>query len=128
MNVLIYFKNNRWNVSTEKVRYIQHGEEIEQYVGVEGKQWWIDFEEKWDHTEILEFIPVGLTEEQQIRFDEIIQLNIKEGHSAELSNYVENGEFPEGINHPLKSLQDAKRIEALERMIDILVGESNEKN
>ena len=60
---MLYFKNNRWNVSTEKVRYTQHGEEIEQYVGVESHDWWIDFEEKWEHTEIIEFIPVEPTQE-----------------------------------------------------------------
>ncbi len=56
-----------------------------------------------------------------------MELNIGEGHSAELSNYVESGEFPEGINHPLKSLQDTKKIEELENIIDILLGgEDNE--
>lgn len=105
MNVLIYFKNNRWNVSTEKVRYIQHGEEIEQYVGVEGKQWWIDFEEKWDHTEIVEFIEVNPTQEQFKRLEQINQLGVRDGFSGTFSDYVENGVYPEGFNHPLKDIQ-----------------------
>ena len=35
--------------------YIQHGEEIRQYVMSEGHDWWLEFEEKWEHTEIIEF-------------------------------------------------------------------------
>ena len=110
-----------------KVKYLQHGEEIIQYVMSEGHEWWIDFEEKWEHTEIIEFIPVEPTEEQLGRFEEINQLNIKEGFGGELSAYVEFGIFPEGINHPLKFLQDTKKIEELENIIDILLGgEDNE--
>ena len=105
-----------------KVKYIQHGEEITQYVMSEGHDWWIDLEEKWEHTEIIEFIPVEPTEEQLGRFEEINQLNIPEGFGAELCDYVEHGIFPEGINHPLKSLQDTKKIEELENIIDILLG------
>ena len=123
---MIFYKNG-WHLCNEKVKYIQHGEEIIQYVMSEGHDWWVDFEEKWEHTEIIEFIPVQPTEEQLGRFEEINQLNIPEGFSAELSNYVECGEFPEGINHPLKSLQDTKKIEELENIIDILLGgEDNE--
>ena len=123
---MIFYKNG-WHLCTEKVKYIQRGEEIEQYVLSEGHDWWVNFEEKWEHTEIIEFIPVEPTEEQLGRFEEVIQLNIPEGFGGELSAYVENGIFPEGINHPLKSLQDTKKIEELENIIDILLGgEDNE--
>lgn len=123
---MIYYKNG-WNLCTEKVRYTQHEEEITQYVGAEGKQWWIDFEEKWGHTDIIEFIPVEPTQGQIDRLEEVAQLNVPEGYGGDLSDYVENGVFPEGINHPLKSLQDVKRIEELENIIDILLGgEDNE--
>ena len=88
-----------------KVKYIQHGEEITQYVGSEGKQWWIAFEEKWEHTEIIEFIVVESTEEQLGRFEEINQLNTPEGFSTELGDYIESGVFPDGVSHILKSLQ-----------------------
>ena len=123
---MIYYENG-WHLCNEKVKYIQHGEELIQYVMSEGHDWWVDFEEKWEHTEIIEFIPVEPTEMQLNRFEEMIQLNVPEGYSAELSNYVESGEFPEGINHPLKSLQDTKKIKELENIIDILLGgEDNE--
>lgn len=123
---MIFYKNG-WHLCNEKVYYIQHGEEIIQYVMSEGHDWWVDFEEKWEHTEIIEFIPVEPTEEQISRYNEALQLNIPEGFSGELSAYVEFGIFPEGINHPLKSLQDTKKIEGLENIIDILLGgEDNE--
>lgn len=106
---MIFYKNGNWHLCTEKVRYIQHGEEITQYVMSEGHDWWIDFEEKWEHTEILEFIPVEPTEEQLNRFEEVIQLNIPEGFGGELSAYVEFGIFPEGFNHVLIPIQIAKQ-------------------
>ena len=105
--ILIFYKNG-WHLCSEKVKYIQHGEEIEQYVGSEGKEWWLDFEEKWEHTEIIEFIPVEPTEEQLNRFEEVIQLNIPEGFGYECSKYVEFGIFPEGFNHVLRPIQILK--------------------
>ena len=108
--ILIFYKNG-WHLCNEKVRYIQHGEEITQYVGSEGHDWWLDFEEKWEHTEIIEFIPVEPTQEQISRYNEVLQLNIPEGYGAELGNYVEFGIFPDGINHPLRPLQIQKENE-----------------
>lgn len=94
-----------------KVKYIQHGEEITQYVMSEGHDWWVDFEEKWEHTEVIEFIDVVANDEQLARFDEISQLNIPEGFNSELSDYVRDGVFPNGINHPLRNLQLQKEQE-----------------
>lgn len=101
----------------EKVRYIQHGEEIEQYVMSEGHDWWVDFEEKWKHTEIIEFISAEPTEKQLNRFEEINQLKIPEGFSAELGDYVESGVFPDGVNHILKSLQIQKENSSLSNYV-----------
>ena len=92
-----------------KVKYIQHGEEITQYVMSEGRDWWVDFEEKWEHTEIIEFIPVVPTDEQINRLEEVNQLNIKEGFGYECSQYVEFGIFPEGFNHILRPIQIEKQ-------------------
>ena len=105
--ILIFYKNG-WRLCSEKVKYKQHGEEIEQYVMSEGHDWWVDFEEKWKHTEIIEFIPVEPTEEQLNRFEEINQLNIPEGFCAELGAYVEFGIFPDGFNHVLRPIQIQK--------------------
>jgi len=90
------------------VHYTQHGEEITQYVGSEGHDWWVDFEQKWEHTEIIEFIPVEATQEQLDRLEEVNQLSIKEGFGYECSRYVEYGIFPEGFNHVLRPIQILK--------------------
>ena len=103
--ILIFYKNGNWHLCSEKVRYIQHGEEITQYVGSEGHDWWVDFEQKWEHTEILEFIPVEPTQEQLQRLEEINELRIPDGFGTICSDYVREGIFPEGVNHPLKGLQ-----------------------
>lgn len=125
---MVHYKNNRWHLCTEKVRYIQHGQEVEQYVGSEGHDWWIDFEERWEHTEIIEFIPVEPTQEQMDRYGEILELGLPDGFGGLLSDYVEKGEFPEGHNHPLAILQLKKEnerqgVELSEREIDeIMLG------
>ena len=106
--ILIYYKNG-WRLCNEKVKYIQHGEEIIQYVMSEGHDWWLDFEEKHNHTEIIEFIPVEPTEGQLGRFEEVVQLNVPEGFGAELGSYVEFGIFPEGFNHVLRPIQILKQ-------------------
>ena len=110
---MVYFKNNQWHICKEKVKYIQHGEEFEQYVGAEGHDWWVDFEEKWEHTEIIEFIPVEPTDEQLQRLEEVNSLNIPDGYGELVQNYVINNKFPEGLNHPLRELQLQKLNEQL---------------
>ena len=106
---MVYYKNNQWNMCTEKIKYTQRGDEITQYIGTEGRDWWIEFAEKWEHTEIIEFISVATTGEQLERLDEINQLNISEGFGAELSDYVKFGIFPEGFNHILRPIQILKQ-------------------
>ena len=102
---MLYCKNNEWHICKEKIRYIQHGEEIIQHVGAEGHDWWINFADRWEHTEIIEFIPVEPTVEQLQRLEEINSLNIPDGYGELVENYVINNEFPEGLSHPLKELQ-----------------------
>lgn len=117
--ILIYYKNG-WRLCNEKVKYIQHGEEIIQYVMSEGHDWWVDFEEKWEHTEIIEFVPVVPTDEQINRLEEVNQLNIKEGFGYECSQYVEFGIFPDGFNHVLRPIQILKQQEEQDKyLIDL---------
>lgn len=108
---MIFYKNRKWHMCSEKVRYTQRGEEITQFVGADGKDWWLDFEQKHSHTEIIEFVDVVATNEQLARLDEVNQLNIGDGFSAVLGGYVENGSFPEGVNHLLMTLQLKKENE-----------------
>ncbi len=117
---MIYYKNNKYHMCAEKVKYIQHGEEITQYVMSEGHDWWVDFEQKWEHTEIIEFIPVVSTDEQINRLEEVNQLNIKEGFGYECSQYIEFGIFPEGFNHILRPIQILKQQEEQDKyLIDL---------
>jgi hypothetical protein len=117
---MIYYKNNKYHMCNEKVKYIQHGEELIQYVMSEGHDWWVDFEEKWEHTEIIEFIEVKPTQEQLDRLEEINQLNISDGFGYECSQYVEFGIFPEGFNHVLRPIQILKQQEEQDKyLIDL---------
>lgn len=108
---MLYYKNGQWYFAEEIVKYIQNGEEITQYVGGEGHIWWIDFADKWEHTEIIEFIPVVPTEKQIARLKEVNQFNILDGFGAVCGDYVEHGIFPAGLNHPLITLQLKKENE-----------------
>ena len=103
--LMVFYKNGRWHLCNEKVKYMQNDKEITQYVGSEDKQWWLDFEEKWEHTEIIEFIPVEPTQEQVDRLEEINQLNIPDGFGSTINSYVEKELFPEGYTHPLGNLK-----------------------
>ena len=114
---MIFYKNSKWNLCKEKIRYIQHDKEIEQYVGVEGHDWWIDFAEKWEHTTIIEFIPVEPTGERLQRLEEINQLNVSEGFGALVEDYVKEGIFPNGYNHPLAKLKLEKENKNLKQAI-----------
>ena len=92
-----------------KVRYMQHGQEYEQWA-LPDREWWTEFAEKWDHTEIIEFVEVELSEDQEARLDEINQLNIPEEFRSICIEYVLNGKFPHGYNHPLRQIE-IKKIE-----------------
>lgn len=105
---MLYRKNGRWALPPFKVIYKQHGETIEQLT--HDKQWWLDFAEKWDHTEILEFVDVDYSEEQIARLAEV--QNTEEGFEYYATRYVIDGLFPnqlEGeeklLNHPFRTLQ-----------------------
>ena len=91
---MLYKDNEGLKLSAKKVRYIQNGEEIEQFVGSEGTQWWIDFANKWEHTNIIEFVDVVYTAEQLARYEEVKAMDINE---SVLQEYVENGMAGQGL-------------------------------
>lgn len=111
---MLYYKNNQWNMSEQKVKYTQNKETIEQFVGQEGKEWWLEFVKLHKDTKIIEFIDVIPTTEQIARLEEVNQLNISDGHSGILSDYVIRNTFPLEVNHILKDLQNSKRNYELE--------------
>lgn len=117
---MIFYKDGNWHLCSEKVKYIQHGEEITQLISHEGHEWWIDFEEKWEHTEIIEFIEIEHTQGQADRLEEVNQLSISDGFAGVLSDYVMNDRFPSEFNHVLKWLQVRKeQIEQDNYLIDL---------
>ena len=104
---MLYRKGNRWELCLYKVKFIQHGQNLEQYT--HDKDWWIDFAEKWDHTEIVNFEDVVYKDEQLERHEEIKY--IPEGFHGAVVDYVSVGLFPEGIQHQLRNVQLAKENE-----------------
>lgn len=106
---MLYRKDGQWELCPYKVVYTQHGEQLEQYT--HDKQWWLDFEQKWEHTSIIEFIDVSLTDEEIARLVEI--KSIPEGFETECEDYIRTGILPEDEWHPLKELQKKKIHEKL---------------
>lgn len=85
---------NGWNLAEYTVRYTHRGEEVEQIVGEEGKEWWLDFAEKWEDTNIVEFTDMVYTEEQLARLEEIKNLDIADNIANE---YVMDGIIGAGM-------------------------------
>ena len=77
-----------WKLAEHTVRYTQNGEEIEQVISEEGKEWWLDFADKWADMEIIEFTNLHYTDEQLARLEEI---KIMELSDNVLDEYVING-------------------------------------
>ena len=96
-------KGNRFELYPHKVKYTQHGKEIEQWA-LPNKEWWIDFADKWEHTEIVGFEEVVLTEEQLARYEQV-KTGIPESYASACVDYILDGVFPEGITHPLRQLE-----------------------
>lgn len=126
---MVFFKNGTWYIAAESVTYSQHGETITQPVGVEGHDWWVDFAEKWDHTEIISFDPIEPTADQVERLGEINTLGIPDGHSSVVGDYVTDGAFPDNPHHILeifelrkKQLATGDTVTELEEAIEIMQG------
>ena len=92
--MVLYKHDGKWVLSEKKVKYIQHGEEVEQFVGEEGVQWWVEFGEKWDHTEIVGFENMEYTEAQLTRLEDIKSVNAPDNI---IEDYVMEGIIGEGL-------------------------------
>lgn len=102
---MLFYKDNKWNITSGKVKYTRDNKQIEQYVGAEGKEWWTDFDNKWDDMEVIEFSDLVPNEIQLIRLEEINSMGLGDGFSDALGEYVMNGVFPNEIGHILKDLE-----------------------
>lgn len=128
---MLYYKDKQYNLVKEKIKYKQDGEELTNHIGQEGKQWWLDFEEKWEDMEILEVKRIKVTELQEARLEEVNQLNIPEGYDSLLDNYVSHGKFPDEFSHLLKDIETKKNNESTEEMLlqtTMLLAQEQEKN
>ena len=99
-----------------RVKYTQYGDIIEQWA-LPNKEWWTDFAAKWEHTEIIEFVEVELTEAQLERAEEIEDMPLDEGYRSMAIDYILHGVFPEGVSHPLRGLQVEKEQQKLRGLL-----------
>lgn len=121
---MIYYKDNEYHIATELVKYIQHNEEIEQFIGQEGRQWWIDFETMWEHTEILSITEMVVPQEQLDRLEQVNQLSLPDGFTTVIELYVKDGVFVDGVSHPLRAIELEQII--TEQAIELSEREINE--
>ncbi len=100
-------RGSRFDLYPWKVNYTQHGQQITQWA-LPSKEWWENFEQKWEHTTIQSFEEVTLTEEQLQRYEEV-KFGIPESFASACVAYILEGTFPEGITHPLRQLEIKKQ-------------------
>ena len=110
---------SQWRLYPHKVRYIQHGEEIEQWA-LPDKKWWTDFADKWEHTEIIEFIDVDVTDDMLERYEEI--KSMPEDFMEMYAEYVLTGDTSDGIKlhagHPFQNIRLKNENEKLKSDLD----------
>lgn len=116
---MLYKNKEGLKLSNLKVKYTQNGKEKEQFVGEEGKQWWIDFADKWENTNIIEFVDITYTVEQLSRFEEIKDFKYL---TEDVENYVDDGAFIDVVNEELKQLKSKNDNDNLQDIIAGLIG------
>ncbi|MDC3412515.1 hypothetical protein [Terrihalobacillus insolitus] len=97
-------KDGEWSLYPHEVTYTQNGIEQKQWA-LPSKKWWEDFTSKWDHTNIVGFQEIALTEEQLARFEEIKAM--PDDFQDAYTEYILNGNFVEDFpkEHPFYSLR-----------------------
>lgn len=81
-------------LSEEKVVFEKNGKQEENIVGNEGKNWWLELEEKHDNINIIEFTSITHEKEVLDRFEEIKNENLDFGLAEK---YVIDGEITEKL-------------------------------
>ena len=123
---MITRKGKQWFLYPHKVKYTQHSEEIEQYA-LPNKQWWIDFADKWGHTEIIEFTEIDLSDEQLTRYEEV--KDMPEDFSELYENYILTGDTSNGFelrtNHPFNIIRLRKENELLKVMNEATIDKAD---
>jgi len=106
-------KNNEWELPTSKVTFKDGGQEHEKLVGEEDKQWWTEFESRWQHITDVAFEDVNYTEEQLKRFETVKTIDTNQ---EDLFNYVIDGVI-EPSNKDLKLIALKEENEHLKTLI-----------
>lgn len=112
---MVYYKDNEWHIANEKVIYTQNGEQLENFVGQEGKDWWDNVNGVTD----IDFVPVDIYAEQLDRLAEVNQLGIGDGFSELITNYVMENQFPGNLTHKLREIQIEKEKGTVEHEINL---------
>lgn len=108
---MLYHKNNNYHLPKHKVFYTDNGDQLENYVGSEGKKWWTELTKIHDGIKITKFEELTYTDEQKGRLEEVNQLNVPDGFSTVVADYVLDNQFSEQPNHVLKDLENKIRRE-----------------
>ena len=111
-------RDNVFELYPHKVRYVQYGQEYEQWA-LPSKEWWTEFAQKWEHTDIIEFIEVELNEEQLARYEQI-KYDIPEAFREVCIDYILGGRFPEGLAYPVTKIQLLKKTMEQNEDIDVV--------
>jgi len=113
---MVKYENSEYVPCDYKVIIQNRGQEEIHYTN--SKIYWKDMVAKHDHLTNLSFEEITLTAEQNERLAEINEENIQQGFQAQVREYVENGNFPEGYNHPLSDLKQRKEKKQYDNELD----------
>ena len=91
---MIYRQNGEWKLCPKKVKYQRDGENFEEYTNK--PIWYTNFAKMWSDFEVIEIVDAEYTQEEIDRLDKIKHMS--EGHKEAVVQYVETGEFPEGMD------------------------------
>ena len=106
---MIIYENGEYTPCTYKVTLQNRGVEETHYTNF--RTYWEDMVAKHDNLTNLNFEEITFSAEQDARLQEISELGIPQGFQAEVREYVETGNFPEGYEHPLSDLKLKKERE-----------------
>ena len=91
---MIYRDKNVWKLCSKKVKYQRDGVTFEEYTNT--PIWYTNFAKMWDNFEVIGIVDAGYTQEEKDRLEKV--KNMSEGHGGAVKQYVETGEFPEGMD------------------------------
>lgn len=103
---MIIYEDGEYTPCTYRVTLQNRGIEETHYTNF--RTYWEDMVAKHDNLTNLNFEEVAFSAEQNARLQEISELDIPQGFQAEVREYVETGNFPEGYEHPLSDLKLTK--------------------